>query len=122
MPSLLRMVSIILRNRLLGEALQLVDRSLILRCLRELSVDVEHPGLSASVLRCLSRSRPGTAAWRAVVVRGALGAGDVEMRDAAVQAAESWGGAEMRDVLQRHVEGVSWLRAYIQDVVDDLEA
>ena len=109
-------------EQIIGDALRSGDRLHILAWLRALSVDVEHPGLSASVLRCLSRSRPGTSVWRAGVVRAALGAGDVEMRDAAVQAAESWGGAEMRDVLRGHVEGVSWLRAYIQDVVDDLEA
>ena len=106
----------------IGAALQSADRSHILACLEALSVDVEHSDLSALVLRCLGRLRPGTAAWRAGVVRSALAAGDLEMRDAAVQAAESWGGEEMQDVLRGHVEGVSWLRAYIQDVVDDLEA
>jgi hypothetical protein len=108
-------------EQIIGEALQSVDRPHTLACLRALSVDADHPGLSASVLRCLSRSRWGTSAWRAGVVRSALGAEDVEMRDAAVQAAESWGGAEMRDVLRRHNEVISWLRTYIQDVVDDLE-
>ena len=108
-------------EQIIGEALQSVDRSHTLACLRALSVDADHPGLSASVLRCLSRSRPGTSAWRAGIVRSALGAEDVEMRDAAVQAAESWGGAEMRDVLRRHNEVISWLRTYIRDVVDDLE-
>lgn len=108
-------------EQIIAEALQSAERLHILACLRALSVDSEHPGLSASVLRCLSRSCPGTSAWRVGVVRSALGADDVEMRDAAVQAAESWGGAEMREVLRRHVEVISWLSAYIQDVVDDLE-
>ena len=109
-------------EEIIGEALRSVDRSHILVWLKALSVDIEHPGLSASVLRCLSRRRSGTSAWRAGVVRAALDVADVEMRDAAVQAAESWGGTDMRDVLRGHVEEVSWLRAYIQDVVDDLEA
>ena len=109
-------------EQIIGKALQSVERFHILACLEALSVDAEHPGFSASVLRCLSRLQPGTSAWRAGVVRASLGADDVEMRDAAVQAAESWGGTEMRDVLLRHVEVISWLRAYIEDVVDDLEA
>ena len=110
-------------ERIVREALQAVDdRSRIFACLRALSVDAEHPGFSASVLRCLSRWRLGTSAWRAEIVRSALAADDVEMRDAAVQAAESWGGPEMRDVLRSHVEvePTSWLRAYLQDVVEDL--
>ena len=109
-------------EQIIGEALRSVDRSHILACLEALSVDAEHPGFSASVLRCLSRLQPGTSAWRAEVVRAALNADDVEMRDAAVQAAESWGGTEIRDVLRRHVEAISWLRVCIEDVVDDLES
>ena len=42
------------------------------------------------------------------------------MRDAAVQAAESWGDLGMREVLSSHTEAVPWLRAYIEDVVEDL--
>ena len=109
-------------EQIIGQALQSVETFHILACLEALSVDAEHPGFSASVLRCLSRLRPGTSAWRAGVVRTALGVDDVEMRDAALQAAESWGGADIRDVLLGHVEAVPWLRAYIQDVVDDLRA
>ena len=108
-------------EQIVREALQSGDdRSRIFAFLRALSVDAEHPGLSASVLRCLSRWRFGTPAWRAGIVRSALAADDVEMRDAAVQAAESWGGPEMRDVLRSHVETTPWLRAYLQDVVEDL--
>ena len=36
----------------------------------------------------------GNAAWRAGLVRDALATADIEIRDAAVHAAESWGGAE----------------------------
>ncbi|MCY4515102.1 MAG: hypothetical protein OXC69_08215 [Candidatus Tectomicrobia bacterium] len=108
-------------EQILEEALRSVDRSHILACLEALSVDAERPGFSASVLRCLSRLQPGTSAWRTGIVRAALGADDVEMRDAAVQAAESWGGAEIREVLRKHVEAVSWLRAYVEGVADDLE-
>ena len=108
-------------ERIVREALQSADDgSPIFAILRALSADAEHPGLSASVLRCLSRWRPGTPAWRAGIVRSVLAADDVEMRDAAVQAAESWGGPEMRHVLRSHVETTPWLRVYLQEVVEDL--
>ena len=107
-------------ERIIDDALRSVHGWRVLAWLRALSVDIERPGLAASVLRCLGRRRPGTSAWRVEVVRSALAADDVEMRDAAVQAAESWGGLEMREVLLNHAEAVAWLRAYVEDVVEDL--
>ena len=47
---------------------------------------------------------------------------NVEMRDAAVQAIESWGERDLIDVLRTHQEPEPWLREYIQDVIDDLGA
>ena len=105
---------------IIDEVLRSVDRQHVLEWLRTLSVDAGRSNLAASVLRCLGRRRPGTPAWRAGIVQAALAAGDVEMRDAAVQAAESWGGHKVRDILRNHVEETSWLRMYIEDVVEDL--
>ena len=107
-------------ERIIDDALRSVHGRRVLVWLRALSVDVERPSLAASVLRCLGRRRPGTSAWRVEIVRSALAADDVEMRDAAVQAAESWGDLGMREVLSSHTEAVPWLRAYIEDVVEDL--
>ena len=45
---------------------------------------------------------------------------DVEIRDAAVQAAESWGGREVVDVLMSHDEPEPWLRECIPEIIDDL--
>ena len=106
-------------ERIVDDALRSVHGRPVLAWFRALSVDVERPGLAASVLRCLGRRRPGTSAWRVEIVRSALAADDVEMRDAAVQAAESWGDLGMREVLSSHAEAVPWLRAYIEDVVED---
>ena len=86
-------------------------------------IDIEHPTFSASVLRCLGRKiLPGTELWRTELVRKALEIEDVEIRDAAVQAAESWGGPEMRNVLKIKVqtEPLQWLRKCMQDVIEDL--
>ena len=44
----------------------------------------------------------------------------VGTRDAAAQAAECRGGAEMLDVLQQHADPVPWIQAYILDMCKDL--
>ena len=54
--------------------------------------DTTNGTFAASVLQCIARqTRPGTAPWRAELVRGGLAAPHVEMRDAAAKAADSWG-------------------------------
>ena len=88
--------------------------------LRAFSLDAKDPGFASTVLRCLGRRRPETPAWHAGIVHSALDADDVEMRDAAVQAAEAWGGPEMLEALESHREAVPWLHAYIRDVIEDL--
>ena len=45
---------------------------------------------------------------------------NVQVRDAAIQAAETWGDKEMLGVLQAHAESNTWLRSYIEDVISDL--
>ena len=64
----------------------------------------------------------GTEEWRVGLVRAALGADDVEVRDAAAQAAESWGDFGMIAVLEAHAELLAWLKDYIDAVVDDMRA
>lgn len=93
----------------------------ILGWLREFCLDNTQPSFAASVMRCLGRQMdPGTDVWRARLVRDGLSMGDVEIRDAAVQAAESWGDPGMSDILASHSEPVTWLQDYILDVIDDL--
>ncbi len=87
-------------------------------------LDAEYPTFSASVLRCLGRQmHPGTELWHTELVRRALATDfDVEIRDAALQAAEFWGGSGIRDILKIKVqtEPLQWLRNYMQDVIEDL--
>lgn len=47
---------------------------------------------------------------------------DVEIRDAALQAAEFWGDAGIRDILTTwlRTEPLPWLQSYMQDVIEDL--
>lgn len=83
----------------------------------------ERPSVAAAILVCLANvARPGTDEWRANLVRRALSLDSVEIRDAAVQAAEIWAGQEMVEVLSQHRESVPWLRDYVEGVVGDLSA
>lgn len=105
------------------EALQSMDGYPVLEWLKMFSVDTDHPHFAASVLRCLGRQQlPGTASWRMEVVHKALSTDAVDLRDAAAQAAESWGGLEMRDVLQEHTDPVPWLQDYILDILNDIQS
>jgi len=108
-------------EEIIGVALHSVRSELVLDWFEEFAMDKARPSFAASVLRCLGRQAcPGTASWRAKLIRGALALDDVEGRDAAVQAAELWGDREVVDVLRSHREPEPWLRGYIRDVTDDL--
>ena len=106
---------------IIEQALQSGEDVRILEWLRAFSLDDTQPSFAASVLRCLGRQEHlGTSSWRSELVRDALALDDVEIRDAAVQAAELWGDSDIQPVLKSHSEPESWLRDYICDVIDDL--
>lgn len=110
-----------LAEQIIGKALRSSEGQRVLGWLRIFSLDVECPSFAASVLRCLGRqASPGTASWRAGLIRTGLNMENAEMRDAAVQAVESWGEQDLVDVLRTHHEPEPWLREYIQNVIDDL--
>ena len=106
---------------IIGQTLQSREDQRILEWLRDFSLDTAQPVFAASVLRCLGRQEHlGISSWRSQLVRDALALDDVEIRDAAVQAAELWGDHEILPVLKSHSEPEPWLRDYISDVIDDL--
>lgn len=106
----------------IAEALGSKEEHRVLNWLSTLSLDADHPGFAASVLRCLGRQdHPGTSSWRVALVREGLATDDVEIRDAAAQVAELWGDLELIEVLQSHFETEPWLRDYIQDIIDNLQ-
>jgi hypothetical protein len=76
--------------------------------------------LAAELLRLVSRQKPFTENWRLDVIRTALSSPNVELRDAAVQAAELWEEPQAVEVLQQHEERCAWLADYIKRVVQDL--
>lgn len=89
--------------------------------LRDFTLDEEHPYVSYSILRCLGRiSKPGSTSWRTNLIRDALLKSDPQIRDAAIQAGEHWGGVEIKGVLSLHVEPIPWLQQYIEKVLRDL--
>ena len=93
----------------------------ILYWIREFCTDVARPSFASSVLRCLaSLNPPGTGEWRVDLVQDALQSNNVDIKEAAIQAVEHWGDAELVEVLASHQEDVVWLREYIAGVVKDL--
>ena len=108
-------------EEIIAEALRSSEEGQTLDWLRVFSSDISHPIFASSVLRCLGRhDKVGTGSWRASLVRDGLTADSVEIRDAAVQAAESWDDSDLLDILRSHFEPVSWLRQYIYDVIEDM--
>ena len=108
-------------ERIIRNVLGTGENQYVLDIFRAFSLDVANSSFAAAVLRCLGRQPYlGTVAWRTTLVRDALSINDIEIRDAAVQAAELWGDEEMRIVLEQHSEPEPWFREYISDVLADL--
>ena len=108
-------------DQIIENALRSTRDERILEQFGALCLDIERPSFASSILRCLGRQTDiGNVAWRAGLVRDALATADIEIRDAAVHAAESWGGAEIVDVLISHNEPEPWLRDCIPEIIDDL--
>ena len=108
-------------EEIIFHAFRFGEGSSVFEWLREFCLDDTQPSFAASVIRCLGRQvDPGTEVWRACLVRDSLALDDIEIRDAAVQAAESWGDSGLVHLLESHFEPVSWLQDYILEVIDDL--
>ena len=108
-------------ERVIGAALESGNRPAVLGWIQGACLDPDDPAFAAGVLLCIAwQPRLGDATWRAEIVRRALAAADVAMRDAAVQAAETWGDAGLQQVLRDHADPVPWLNHYARGVADDL--
>ncbi len=108
-------------ERVIAMALDSEDPDAVLRWIRSICLDPARPAFAADVFLCVAR-QPGVGSpeWREGLVRGGLAADDVEVRDAAMQAAEYWGSSGLRPVLAAHSEPVAWLDEYRRGVTDDL--
>ena len=108
-------------ERIIAQALAQAGDKRATRWLKDFCADASNPSFAASVLRCLARV-PCTASksWRVGLVHDGLANDSVEVRDAAIHVAETWGDSELLEVLKTHSETVPWLRQYLHDVIDDL--
>ena len=108
-------------EQIIKRALQSSENQQVFDWFENFSLDMEHPSFAASILRCLGRqTNLGTSSWRARLVRKTLAVGNVEIRDAAVQATESWNDPELVEILRSHNEIEPWLYEYILSVINDL--
>ena len=108
-------------EQIIKKAFQFPEDQLIFNWFENFSLDIERPSLAASILRCLGRqTNLGTSSWRAGLIGKSLSVDNVEIRDAAVQATESWDDPDLADILRSHHETELWLREYILGVIDDL--
>ena len=108
-------------EQVITAALESEDRDTALQWISNACLESESPAFAAATFLCAARYPGiGTAAWRAGLVHGALASDDMELRDAAIQAAEFWGDPGLREILADHSEPVSWLDEYRRGVMDDL--
>ena len=85
-------------------------------CLGHVFLTMETPDVITYLTRV---ERMGTPEWRGRLVRDALRSGNIEMRDAAAQAAEHWPERGILAALEEHDEPKQWLADYINDVAAD---
>lgn len=76
--------------------------------------------VAADILRLLCRFKPGTPVWRSEIVATALQSNADELRDAAIQAVESWAEPELVMLLEGHADAAPWLADYAAQVLEDL--
>lgn len=74
----------------------------------------------ALMLRLAGRMEAIGRATRLELVEAGLRSSSFDVRDAAIQAAESWENAELAPILARHAEPVPWLAEYITRLIRDL--
>ncbi len=110
-------------EEVIEKAVQSPSAQDVLDELEQIILDAHHLDLAVSVLRILGRiPKIGSLNWRVALVREALQRDSVALRDAAAQAAESWGDEAFIPVLEARVRGeqVPWLRQYLIDILHDL--
>lgn len=76
--------------------------------------------LLADFLRLAGRVHPD-AQLRTELLEQSLASEDIQVRDAAVQAAELWADSSSVSALRQHQEKAPWLADYIQRVIQDVE-
>lgn len=83
---------------------------------------LDNSAIWADLLRLLGRSQHIPLADREQLVRDGLASAHVEVRDAALQAAELWDDSNLATLVRTHREPVPWLAEYAVQIARDLEA
>lgn len=78
--------------------------------------------LTVTLLRLFGRMQLSDTGFRQRLLKSGLASGDIQVRDAAVTAAEEWSDPGAIALLESHVEESPWLADYITRVVRDLKA
>jgi len=81
---------------------------------------LSNPSSTADILRLLCRFKPHTLGWRSEVVEAALESPFVEVRDAAIQAVESWAEPTLVSLLKKHRDTAPWLTQYAAQIIRDM--
>lgn len=87
-----------------------------------LLADLGSDSASADFVRLLGRSHALRQETRRLIAHWGLSSGDIDTRDAALQAIENWGDGSLIEVLRQHPESVEWLREYMQAIIANLSA
>lgn len=74
----------------------------------------------ADMIKVLSHSPLVSLEHRRFIVSMGLTNEDIQVRDAAITAAENWEGADLADILAAHNEKEDWLREYMERVIVNL--
>lgn len=77
----------------------------------------ENTKLMPEIIEILGRFRPADDAWRAKCIAEWLQKANVQVRDAAIRAAENWGDNKCISILRAHEEKIDWLRAEIESIL-----
>jgi hypothetical protein len=80
------------------------------------------PSVLADFLRLAGRAKSGDSAIRIQLLKAGLRSSSVEVRDAAVQAAELWADPAAVAVLAKHQEAVPWLADYLENVKREIRS
>src|SRR5262249_38918812 len=84
--------------------------------------DRSQESFAADTLRLLCRIKPSSSDWRRTMVETALRSPSPTVRDASIQAVESWADPDLIAALRRHFEPDRFLSDYAAQVLRDLGA
>ena len=88
----------------------------------EYALTGEGPSRSSDFIRLLGRLQEVEGDLRRSIVERGLASPHVDVRDAALYAAETWEDPSLIPLLRTHRDPVRWLAAYAEQIVQDLGA